>query len=553
MGTDGEERTDRLRAATVVPTCSHWHSSPKYSAKAAGNVNCQLIATSVIAQLCLWVSAVTATAVDSDKGLPNNSSQDRNALEWQLDRDAHGNSTTADGTTALLRAVYDDNVKLAALLLEMGADADALNRYKATPLVVACANSNPDMVELLLSAGADANFAPMGEPPLMTGARSGVVASVRHLLAAGADIHAVDGLRGQTPLMWAAAEDHVAVIEVLLEAGAEINATSKGNFTALKFAVRQDAREAVGLLIDAGADVNPVLLETDETQTKGKGAAQDVLNIAVSNRHYTIAAMLLDAGSDPNATNAQGRTVLHDLMASRSPKSHLGNVVVAFNAEDPSQLSSLKLLEMLLAKGADPNPRTEPSPIVHERWTDKNIYSAGHPRMDNAVNLGGVTPYLLAAQGADADAMRVLEAGGADPRLTTYSNTTALMLAAGVGRVEGARQYRPEKDALESVELALAAGVDANAANANGQTALHGAVYSAANSIIEKLVESGARTDLSDELGRTALDLSEQGFNQNGSLIRRDKSAALLRELGAKPTKQHEANRYADHFVASAR
>ena len=54
--------------------------------------------------------------------------------------------------------------------------------------------------------------------------------------------------------MWAAAENHVAVMEVLLEGGAEISATSNGNFTALKFAVRQDARDAVKLLIDAAAD-----------------------------------------------------------------------------------------------------------------------------------------------------------------------------------------------------------------------------------------------------------------------------------------------------------
>ena len=528
-------------------------SAPVLRAWSRKNVQKQFVAAFLVGQVFLLTGSVTSMAADSGNRLPKDSSSHRAADERLLDHGADGNSTSADGTTALHRAVYHNDVELAALLLAMGADANAENRYGATPLVVACPNSNPDMVELLLNAGAEANFAPMGEPPLMTAARSGVVASVRHLLAAGADIHAVDGWRGQTPLMWAAAENHVAVMEVLLEGGAEISATSKGNFTALKFAVRQDARDAVKLLIDAGADVNPVMLENQETQTKSQGAARDVLSIAVSNRHYTVAAMLLNAGSDPNAKNAQGRTVLHDLVASRSPKRHLGNVVVAFTAEDPSQFSSLKLLEMLLAKGADPNPRTEPSPIVHERWTDKDIYSGARPLMDNAVNLGGVTPYLLAAQGADTAAMRVLEANGADPRLATFANNTALMLSAGVGHVDGARQFRSEKSALEAVKLALAAGVDVNAANANGQTALHGTVYRAADSIIELLVESGARSDLSDELGRTALDLAEQSFNQNSSLIRRDRSAALLRKLGAKPTKQHEANRYANQLVASAR
>ena len=143
---------------------------------------------------------------------------------------------------------------------------------------------------------------------------------------------------------------------------------------------------------------------------------------------------------------------------------------------------------------------------------------------------------MLAAQGGDVEAMRELIALGADPRRATYANNTAVMMAAGVGHIEGSRRFRPEEDALEAVKLALAAGVDVNASNANGQTALHGAVYRAAGSIIRHLVEAGARTDFEDELDRSALDLAEQGFNQIASVIRRDKAAALLRTLGAVAT-----------------
>ena len=141
----------------------------------------------------------------------------------------------------------------------------------------------------------------------------------------------------------------------------------------------------------------------------------------------------------------------------------------------------------------------------------------------------------------------MLAAHGADERLATYANNTAAMLAAGVGYVEGSRPFRSERDALEAVRMALDAGVDVDASNANGQTALHGAVYRAANSIIRTLVEAGARTDFQDELERTALDLAEQGFNQVASVIRRDKAAALLRELGAEPGpgREDEADRAA--------
>ncbi len=120
--------------------------------------------------------------------------------------------------------------------------------------------------------------------------------------------------------------------------------------------------------------------------------------------------------------------------------------------------------------------------------------------MDNRVNLGGSTPYLLAAQAADVAAMRRLAERGADPRLATYANNTAVMPAAGVGHVEGSRRFRPESEALAAVRLALDAGVDVNAGNANGQTALHGAVYRAADTIIRHLVDAGARMDFADEL-----------------------------------------------------
>ena len=258
--------------------------------------------------------------------------------------------------------------------------------------------------------------------------------------------------------------------------------------------------------------------------------------MAVTIGHYTAATMLLEAGADPHALDGQGNGILHDLVRARAPQRRVANQFVDATGRDHSQIDGLELMRMLLQRGADPNARTEPVPIVHERWTDEGIFSAGRPLMDNRVNLGGATPYLLAAQAADVEAMRVLAAHGADERLATYANNTAVMLAAGVGYVEGSRPFRAERDALAAVGMALDAGVDVNASNANGQTALHGAVYRAANDIIRRLVEAGARTDFQDELERNPLDLAAQGFNQVASVIRRDKAAALLRELGAEPT-----------------
>jgi ankyrin repeat protein len=62
-----------------------------------------------------------------------------------------------------------------------------------------------------------------------------------------------------------------------------------------------------------------------------------------------------------------------------------------------------------------------------------------------------------------------------------------------------------EKDALEAVKLLWdIGGFDINAASVSRQTALHGATFRGAASIIQFLADHGARLDLKDINGRTA-------------------------------------------------
>jgi hypothetical protein len=65
-----------------------------------------------------------------------------------------------------------------------------------------------------------------------------------------------------------------------------------------------------------------------------------------------------------------------------------------------------------------------------------------------------------------------------------------------------------EASLLEAVKLCVEAGLDVDAFNANGQTAVHLAVQKGANSIVRYLAEKGAKLDLRNKQGRTPMDLA---------------------------------------------
>jgi ankyrin repeat protein len=347
------------------------------------------------------------------------------------------------------------------------------------------------MVETLVKAGANANTAVAeGETPLMTAARSGSVAVVKVLLAHGADVKAKEGWRGQDALTWAAGEGHLGAAQVLIENGADVNAQSKDGYTPLAFAARQGHLEVVRLLVGSGANVN-------DTTKPGPGA----LALAIHNSHWDIAGLLLEKGADANA-NAPGSTPLHLAI-------QVGDPLIEFF--DPpritDKLTRLDIIKALLARGADANARmTKPFPGL------------GGP---TDMPLNGATPFFIAAK----------TQYGADPLAGTEGKSTPLMAAAGVGFHQGGT-VMSEAAALEAVKLAVELGADVNAVNAIGYTALHGAAIRGANSIVRFLVDSGARLDARDKIGRTPLTIAEDGAGAS-TQRRQLHTAELLRELSA--------------------
>ncbi len=389
-----------------------------------------------VTSLAVLLSAVGVLGASSDAPLADAvEKMDRARIRTLLQQRVDVNAPQVDGMTALHWATYNDDLETTDALVRAGADVKAPNRYGVTPLSLACTNGNGTIVELLLKAGADSNAAlPGGETPLMTAARVGSLNSVKTLLAHGATVDGKDDRRGQTALIWAAAEGHANVVEVLIEVGADFRIRLASGFTPLLFAVREGHADVVQALLKAGADVNETV--PLEGRRRGYGgrmppAGASALQMAVMNAHFELASQLLDAGANPNA-DLPGYTVLHAIASVRKPG--VGDNDPA--PEGSGTLSSLDLVKKLVARGANVNARmTKRANLTNTR-----------------LNEIGATPFLLAAQTADAELMRTLAALGADPLLPNVDNSTPLMIAAGLAtRSPGedaeqrAKCWRPSK------------------------------------------------------------------------------------------------------------
>ncbi len=162
-------------------------------------------------------------------------------------------------------------------------------------------------------------------------------------------------------------------------------------------------------------------------------------------------------------------------------------------------------------------------------------------RGDDTMLGTGTTPMLRAAKAGDAEVIQALLAKGADPKIPTKFGITPLMAAAGLGTKEEdtTARKKTEAEAIASIKLCLDAGVDVNAVDNQGDTALHGAAQKGYDQVVQFLVDHGAKLDVKDKNGRTPLDAA-MGLMGNGGFdgSRRDvheSTAALLRKLMAVP------------------
>jgi ankyrin repeat protein len=413
-------------------------------------------------------------------------------------------------------------------------------------------------VAALLAGGANASAALVtGETMLMRAAWTGNLEVVKMLLANGAAVNAQENGRKQTALMWAISQNRPEVARILVEHGADIQARSTTGYTPLLFAARVGDAESARLLVSKGANVNDAVPNTERprpmsrtrsdivrsTFNGGKsrcvtydpictpvaGPDGSALLIAVVRGHTEVVKHLLERGADPNGNGGMGYTALHWASGIWGTELVGPNGVAQGAVEDWDGLGGLhgeekiEIVKALLAHGADPNARLEKAPPRIGRTKERHW----------GINREGATPFLLAAWAGDARVMRLLLAAGADPKLSTEENTTPLMTAASMGRVPDENPV-PESEVLEAVKLALELGNNINEANELGNTPLHAAAVNRLNSVVQFLVEKGARMDVKNAENHTPLMVAElqRQFAGIATVEEHTSTGDLIRKLG---------------------
>ncbi len=502
------------------------------------------------------------------------------------------NAAQGDGMTALHWAALNGDADLVSMLLHAGAHVGAKTRIGGyTPLHLVAQVGNSAVIAPLIAAGAPVSAATTtGATALMQASHAGSTDSVRMLIENGADPNVKELANGQTAIMFAAAADRVDVVKMLLARGADVSITSRvenfaaltmqddpfqngppsptpapiagrapevpgvtrafnyneligkhGGLAALHFAARQGGRSTVEALVKGGAGINQ----------RGAGDKTTPLLVAAINGQFDLVSYMLDNGADPNLASEGGVTPLYAVINVQwQPRSFYPQP----RAYLLQQIGYLDLVAKLLDKGADPNARTN-----RNTWFTQ--YNFDLLRTDDS----GASPFWRAAYASDIAAMKLLIARGADPYVPTMKvaargdfqggtrsgnaeaaplrpalptggpGTPPLVATAGAGYSEGfagnAHRFAPTGMMAAVKYLVEEVGVDVNAEDEDGSTAVHNAASRGDNEMILYLVSKGADVMKVNRRGQTTVDMA------NGPVQRTQpypETITLLEKLGAK-------------------
>ncbi len=247
------------------------------------------------------------------------------AIKVLLDHGAHVNAKETWGdTTALMWAVSERHPAVVKMLVEHGAEVNARSKFVPSTTGRGFEGTTPVAAK---SGQAPEEFSSGLLTPLMFAAREGDLESARVLIAAGADVNAVDG-DGKDALGLAIFNGNYDVASLLVDSHANVNHADAQGFTPLFWAsdrrnmetapnfpwvVTKDPLPLIEKLLDAGANPNAIVNNTPRARMR-EGSPRIVFATALMRAAFSgdlqLVKLLLSRGADPHIQSKDRETTL---------------------------------------------------------------------------------------------------------------------------------------------------------------------------------------------------------------------------------------------------
>ncbi len=402
----------------------------------------------------------------------------------------------AQKKTGLYVACEYGNYDVALILLEKGADVNAITGAHGSALQAAASGGYEQIVELLLDRGASLNFRDYNDTSALGAAAKGGYESIfRRLFEMGAD----QGDYGSA-LRNAAAGGSRDLIKLLLDAGADVECLGGYGGRPLVEAAYKGRKEAVEILLEYGADVN------------GAGRPWGTpLQGCSGMGHTNIAELLLLHGARPNDVGGLYGSALHAAAA----RGHLDLMTVLLRNGADINLQGIRgdgyavgtplrvaaeygveqSVMFLLQNGADIN-KPGGADLHISTPLQTSIFTGRHPRLFKLLLEKGALAYpkagefneelCLASESGDLEIVRLLIDKGAD--VNFIGGRWGTPLQASVIR-------RPDKERGEIAKLLIQEGAKVNLtdpARPRLSSALESAAVSGYLSLVKLLLKEGA-------------------------------------------------------------
>jgi ankyrin repeat protein len=527
-------------------------------------------------------------------------------MEVLVDAGCDVDEVSSLGDTPLVNACLRGRDEVVRYLLNAGADPNLSGRNGVSPLAatfsiptmiefltgwddtVDCSNSSLRMItiiQLLLDAGADFDqHGSLGQTPLMVAAKNGLTDIALLLIRQGAQVNTIEDLRNwvapqyitdckdlfldnlqfKTALIFAVEGGHTEIVAALLKAGADVTIADKSERLPIDIAIQEGYTEIIQLLQAAGAQevdgaissspsallgaakrgnlevlrsalaagIDPNISESDDRRNSRYKTA---LMFATERGHLEVAEYLIFAGADVNLSDRPGKKLGKTplMYAAESERSEIIQLLLRsgamVDAQDKRGQTALyyavleqktESVRLLLDAGADPHKKNwDGTPFEQATYSGQAIASliSNHDGSSNSFVSDRAKEEMLrsVAFSGNLGIVRDLLAQGVDINAQERGGWTALAYACARGH-------------LSVAQVLLAAGADINIKSKSGCTALSESVYWGHLDIVNILLSAGAAVDGPDKENSSAPLIKTIYLNRTDIL-------KILLEAGANP------------------